>query len=280
MSSTTRACGTRRARFPARCLLGLAAACVCVPVCADSAVAGPGSVRASGSAVAVSVPDAAGGAARSPRADPLYPGREEARRWAQEELARPEYREQRPGFLERLVRWFLDRLADLPGPSTPASAWLLGVVVVVLIVLAALALKIIGGPRRVAGVPRPDTLFGEKTTTALEHREAADRAASQQNWRTAVLERFRAIMRELEERAVLEPRPGRTADEASREAGTRLPWLLETLLTSARRFDDVRYGDYPATDRMDAELRELDDSVRSSRPVPSTFSPVSPAVPE
>ncbi|MDQ1295384.1 MAG: hypothetical protein QG608_3269 [Actinomycetota bacterium] len=288
MTSTTRSGGTRRVRIPTLCLLGLVAACAGVPVPAVADAADAGSVRVPGSVVAASGPGAvpfpgaaggAGGEVRAPLADSLYPDREKARGLAREELARPEYREQRPGLGERLVRWILDRLAHLPGPSTPASAWLLGVILVVLIALAALGLKITGGPRRVARGSRPDALFGEKITSALEHREAADRAASAQDWSTAVLERFRAIMRELEERAVLEPRPGRTADEASREAGVRLPTLLGALLTSARQFDDVRYGDHPATGRMDAELQELDASIRSARPVPLTGSPTSPAVP-
>ena len=61
------------------------------------------------------------------------------------------------------------------------------------------------------------------------------------------LERFRAIVRELEERAVLAEQPGRTAGEAAAAAAGRLPALAAELAAAARLFDDVRYGGRVAT---------------------------------
>jgi hypothetical protein len=81
-----------------------------------------------------------------------------------------------------------------------------------------------------------------------------------------VRERLRAIVRSLEERAVLEPRPGRTADEAASEAGAALPDCAAGLRSAALLFDDVWYGGRPAGPEGDAALRELDDRVRSARP--------------
>ena len=53
---------------------------------------------------------------------------------------------------------------------------------------------------------------------------------------------MRAIVRSLEERTLLDPRPGRTADEAAAEAGRPLPRHADRLRAAARTFDDVTYG--------------------------------------
>ena len=58
---------------------------------------------------------------------------------------------------------------------------------------------------------------------------------------------MRAIVRSLEERALLDPRPGRTADEAAAEAGRALPAHADRLRAAARDFDDVTYGGRTAT---------------------------------
>jgi len=241
-------------------------AAVQVPPAAPSAPSGTGIAGAAGAGGAAVEPPAGSPAPRGTVRDPL-PDRDRARQQARQELSRAEYREQRPGPVQRLIAWFLDRLAQLPAPRTPASAWALGLIVVALLVLAGAALRITGGPRRVAAGSRQEAIFDAGPATARDHRLAARRAAEELDWRTAVLERFRALLRELEERAVLDPRPSRTADEAAREAGALLPELLGALLTAARTFDDVRYGDQPATPAMEAGMRELDGSVRSARPV-------------
>ena len=68
---------------------------------------------------------------------------------------------------------------------------------------------------------------------------AADAHAARGEWADAVRERLRAVVRSLEERAVLDERPGRTADEAAAEAGTALPTCADDLRRSARLFDDI-----------------------------------------
>ncbi|WP_449066361.1 DUF4129 domain-containing protein, partial [Planomonospora algeriensis] len=60
---------------------------------------------------------------------------------------------------------------------------------------------------------------------------------------------LRAVARDLEERAVVEELPGRTADELAAEAGRALPGFAGELAEAARLFDDVTYGDLPGTPR-------------------------------
>ena len=85
-------------------------------------------------------------------------------------------------------------------------------------------------------------LFDDRPRSAAEHRAAAEAHAAQGHWNQAVQERMRAVVRSLEERALLDPRPGRTADEAAAEAGRTLPAHTDRLRAAARDFDDVTYG--------------------------------------
>jgi uncharacterized protein DUF4129 len=121
---------------------------------------------------------------------------------------------------------------------------------VVLVVLAATLVAVVLariGPvararRRRAG-PRP----AAPARTAGEHRDAATRLAEAGDYAAAICERVRAIAAELDERGILMPRIGRTADEFAAEAGRALPPHAASLLSAARLFDEVRYGQRPGT---------------------------------
>jgi hypothetical protein len=196
---------------------------------------------------------------------PVQPDAGQGRAWARAELAGPEY--EHPSLLGRVIAWLLDRLENLPLPHGSGTAVTGTLLVAALAAVLAWALRRAGGPlaRRRAAT---ETVFEDGTRSAAWHRGAADAAAAAGDMRTAVLERFRAVVRELEERAVLAEQPGRTADEAARDGAARLPGLGERLSGAARIFDDVRYGDRPATAGMDETLRELDAALRAERLVP------------
>jgi len=74
------------------------------------------------------------------------------------------------------------------------------------------------------------------------------------------------VVRDLEERGLLDERPGRTAHEAARLAGAALPSVAELLARGGDLFDDVVYGDRDATADDDATMRALDAAVRAARP--------------
>ena len=77
---------------------------------------------------------------------------------------------------------------------------------------------------------------------------------------------FRALVRGLEERALLDPRPGRTADEAATEAGRLLPGHASELRAAAQVFDGVRYGGQAATGAGYARITRLDTDVERTKP--------------
>jgi hypothetical protein len=206
------------------------------------------------------------------RAEALDPGREEARRWAAEELARREYQQARPGFVERALTWIFDRLADafdaMPEVRSPSVALGLGLLLALVLGVIGYAVWRSGGPGRLRTARVGTDLFGEEgPRSAAEHRAAAAAAEAEQDWERAVTEWFRAIARELEERTVLAPRPGRTAGEVAREAGSALPGLGELLTGAAGVFDQVHYGGRPATADGARRLRSADEAVRAARAV-------------
>jgi hypothetical protein len=197
---------------------------------------------------------------------PVSPDRGQARDWANQELAKHEYQDAKPGLIERGLDWAGGKLHLLNfGAGAPSAVGLLVVVLLVAAVVGFLIYRA-GGIHRIARRPATQVLPA-RHTTAAEHRDAADRLAAAGQWNLAVVERFRAIARELEERALLSPQPGRTALEVAREGGAALPGLATGLLTAARYFDDVSYGHFSVGADADQALRDLDDQLRAAQPV-------------
>jgi len=202
-----------------------------------------------------------------PAGVPVEPSREQARGWAAEELAKREYQAERPGLFRQALEWVVERLQDLPLPGSPEPALALGALLVVVAVLVVVLLRYRTGLSRArAASAQEGAVFADRPRSAREHRAAADAASAAGDLHTSVLERFRAVVRSLEERAILPEQPGRTADEAAALAGRTLPAVAEQLAAGARLFDDVRYGDRPATRAADDRLRALDDAVQQAKP--------------
>lgn len=196
---------------------------------------------------------------------PIEIDRDTAREAALRELSDPIYAEAEPSLWERIVTWIVDRLEQLlttAGSLPGGYTWL--VVFVVLLVLIAIAIRLRVGKLARTGRARRE-VFDARTRTAAEHRAAAERALAEGDTATAIVERFRAIARELEQRAVLEPQTGRTADELATQAAAALPDTADDLRAAARIFDDVYYGGHPAAVEQYRELARVDDSVRTQR---------------
>jgi hypothetical protein len=195
---------------------------------------------------------------------PRVPAREAAER----ELSRPMYHENDPNLLERALKRFWEWVDDLFGSASGgAPGDTLGLIVIVLVVvaLAAALWWRLGKPQRAAAAS--DSLFDDRPRDASAHRAAAEKHAAADRWNQAVQERMRAIVRSLEERTLLDPRPGRTADEAAAEAGRPLPDHADELRAAARTFDDVTYGGRTADRRAYERLRDLDLALERAKPL-------------
>ncbi|NIZ93082.1 DUF4129 domain-containing protein [Kineococcus rubinsiae] len=196
---------------------------------------------------------------------PLVPDAGQARELLARELAGGEYRGQEEPWLQRVWTWVTERLdrVQVPGLGTSWTGPLLVVLVLVAVVVVVLA---VAGPvRRGARAPEADAAFDD-LVPAAEHHRRADAAAAAGQWSVAVQERFRAVVRSLEERALLERRPGRTAHEVAEEAAVPLPACAAGLRRAARTFDDVRYGGRTASPEVEAEVRRLAAEVAATRP--------------
>ncbi|WP_062203685.1 DUF4129 domain-containing protein [Streptomyces sp. NBRC 109706] len=200
---------------------------------------------------------------------PLGVPRDPAREAAERELSQHAYTQHEPGLVRRAWNWLWERLfGTLESAAFHAPGGWLGLLIIVLLVAALLlAIRLrLGALRGAAGPGRGGTLFTDRPRTSAEHRAAAAEHAAAGHWNEAVRERMRAIVRALEERALLEPRPGRTATEAATEAAHALPDLGPRLLAAAALFDAVSYGEQPATADDYARLTALDEAQRDTRP--------------
>ncbi|WP_291887265.1 DUF4129 domain-containing protein [Cellulomonas sp.] len=198
---------------------------------------------------------------------PVEPDAATARRWAERELAEPVYHQSR-SLLDRLLDWLLGLLDGIPAPVVSPGVSL-AVVIGVAVLVAGVVLWAAGPVRRSRGAAREarSVLGRDDARTADQLRAAADAAAAAGDWSLAVVERFRAVVRGLEERTILDARLGRTAHEATVDASVRLPTLGAALVDGGRLFDDVAYGHVTATPDDDRVLRDLDRRVRETRPV-------------
>lgn len=199
-------------------------------------------------------------------------GRDTARELSRRELRKPIYHRDEPSFVERALRrlsdWVHSLLDRLSGTHAGGSGgWTMLILLFVILVLVGAAVWWrVGRPRRNAA-ERTGLLEG-RPTTADDHSDQAERHAAAGEWALAIRERMRAIARSLEERTILQPRPGRTADELAREAAEALPAHAEDLAASVRVFDDVWYGGRQGDAEGYRRITELDRRLRSARPTP------------
>ncbi|MFI9507636.1 DUF4129 domain-containing protein [Nocardia sp. NPDC052566] len=101
---------------------------------------------------------------------------------------------------------------------------------------------------------------------AEEHRAAAENAAQHRDFDRAVRERFRAVLRGLEQRGMLEVRRSRTAQETATDASSTLSAeAANELQPAASSFDEVVYGGRQATED---EYRRLEYADRYSQAAP------------
>lgn len=192
--------------------------------------------------------------------------RDGARRAAREELLNRKYHDAQPPLIVRLIgaaiRRFLE-LLDRAAGGLPSGR--LGLLLLALL-LAAFVAVVLVKLHPVAHRATSAVVFaGSGALTAGQHRELADQAAAAGRWADAVRERLRAIVRELEARGVLEPRPGRTAGEVARDGSAAVPAIAEPLRRATAAFDEIWYGGRYADASSYDVLVVADRAVTSAR---------------
>ena len=201
--------------------------------------------------------------------------RDTAHQAAQRELDKPIY--PKGSLAQQLYEWIHELLFRVieKGSSVPGGWFTLSVLFVLLVVAIVVAIRVVrltirtrrGGDYQ---------LFDTGQLSADQHRAIAERFAVEGNWAAAIRHRLRAVARELEEARILDPVPGRTANELATDAGARLPHLVFELSEAAAAFNDVTYGERPGTLAGYQLIAGLDDHLRS-RSAPNRFGPHQPA---
>jgi len=187
--------------------------------------------------------------------------RDAAHRAAQAELDKPVY--SRGSALQQLSDWvneqlyrLLEKTSSLPGGWFTAA--------VLFILLTAAVVVAVRVARRTLRTRRGEAALFETTQlTAAQHRSTAEDYAAQGDWAAAIRHRLRAVARQLEQTGVLDPAPGRTANELARDAGATLPQLSDELFRAATVFNDVTYGERPGTQPEYRMIADLDEHLRS-----------------
>ncbi len=191
--------------------------------------------------------------------------RDAAHQAAQIELNKPIYSKgfaarQFAEWVNELLYRLLEKTAKIPG------GWFTTTVLLILLAVAVVvAIHVI---RRTMRTNRGGDylLFEAAQLTAAQHRATAEGYAAEGNWTAAIRHRLRAVARQLEETGVLEPAPGRTANELARDAAAALPHLADELSQAATAFNDVTYGERPGTEAAYRMIVALDDHLRSRAP--------------
>ena len=189
---------------------------------------------------------------------PATPDADEARRAAGRELSRPIYHDHHD-LWDRLWSWLrglFDVGSMVPGVPSWVSTAIVVTVVAIVVALLILLVTRVSSARRVA-TPSLSVLTDDRDAATLTR--AADEAAERSDFATAVVERFRAIIRSLDERGIIDEYPGMTALEAAalahRALGTHP--VVTPLHEAAHLFDAVLYGHVVSTRSQDRQMREL-----------------------
>lgn len=197
---------------------------------------------------------------------PIEIGRDEARERARRELSSPRYAEDSPSWIQQALEWIWERVGSLVELASGGTTGRIVLVVAASALVIGIAIIVRRArPDARARVAPDSTIFGARKLTAADYRTAADAAVEAGDWSAAVVERFRAVAAALEERGVVEPRVGRTADELAREARTSMPAIHADLQEATVVFDHVLYGGREAGPDDHRRVEQVDRSLHQPR---------------
>lgn len=203
----------------------------------------------------------------NPAAPPLQDP-DEARSRILEELSKAEY-DDSPGFvawlLTTLENWLLEVLDGIDGDSA-AQAGIAALVALVLAAAVFLVLRRTGWIRRSHSLSVTTQLDADPVLSAVELRRAAREATAAGRSDDGTVLALRALVRDLEERTLLDVAAGMTAHEAALRAATSFPELRGRLQRGADAFDTAAYSHRPATAKQAEDLLRLAEYIAETAP--------------
>lgn len=195
--------------------------------------------------------------------------RDESRRLLEEELSDPEYQRQFSGpvreAIDRFLQWLQEGALSFGVVDIPA-----GPLVVLLLLAAAVTVVLLVARPRLQRSGGPDQRVDiEAGITASALRARADRSAEAGNYDDAGRDRFRALVRGAEERALLPRSTGRTATEVAEHLAGQFSEHGHQLRAAAELFNLSRYGRQRLSAPQYGQLRSLDATLLETQPTGS-----------
>lgn len=191
---------------------------------------------------------------------PLDPSGGEARSKLRRELVRPEYHDQ--NVLQRIFDWVLRKVSsgiDQASQAPPLSTFM---AMVVFVGLAAGLAWLLSRARRTArDRDAKQPVLTDEVVSADELRRRAEAALAAGRFAEAVVDGFRALAVRQVERGRLSDTPGATAHEVAESLAVEYPASADGVRRGARLFDEVLYGDRPATREQATSVLALDDDL-------------------
>ncbi len=187
---------------------------------------------------------------------------DEVRQTADDVLDGAEFQRPEPNAFERGRAWVEERIGRiLQGLVTGDGASILGwVVLIAAIVAIAFLLARLG--RSVQRDPaHAAEVSVERTRTAAQWVDEAERLERDGEWKLALRGRFRALVAILVEQGRVDDVPGRTAGEYRAEIDVVLPEVSADFAEATFLFEDAWYGDEPTGAAENVRFRALAGAV-------------------
>lgn len=218
------------------------------------AAATQGAARAVGDG---SDPDGSPGQPPAPTQSP-----DEVRQAADDVLDGAEFQRPEPNAFEKARAWIEERVGRVlqglvTGDGASVLGWivLIGALVAIAFLLARLGRSVQRDPGKAAEISV------ERSRTADQWADEAERLEGRGEWKLALRCRFRALVATLVEQGRVDDVPGRTAGEYRAEVDVALPEVAADFAEATYLFEDAWYGDEPTGAAENARFRSLADAV-------------------
>ena len=195
---------------------------------------------------------------------PLVPSGDEGRSWLRRELLHPEYHQQ--NLVEQVVTWLqrqLDKGIEAASHAPPLSTF--AAMLLFLLLVGGLAWLLSRARRTARQAADQGPVLADESVTAAQLRARAEAALTEGRYALALVDGFRALAVRQVERGRLEDLPGATAHEVAAALATAYPEQRGRVDGSALLFEEVLYGDRPATRDQASGVLALDDELAVRR---------------
>ncbi|MGP9682746.1 MULTISPECIES: DUF4129 domain-containing protein [unclassified Brachybacterium] len=197
---------------------------------------------------------------------PLDP--DEARSRILDELSKAEY-DDSPGFVDWLLgvieRWYMNLVDGIDG-SSAAQAGIAVLLLLALLAVAFLVLRRTGMIRRSHSLAVAPELDADPVLTAAELRDGSRSAIAAGRFDDGAVLALRSLVRDLDQRTLLDVSAGLTAHEAAERAALSYPDLRGRLQRGATAFDTAAYSPRHATEKQADDLLRLAQYIAESAP--------------